>query len=404
MKKDWKYIGYLGAALVIYLIFALSAPRELDWRVTLRHDDKIPFGTYAFGKILPAAFKGKEIKQTNITLYETIDSLGNNPVNFIAIATAFSIDPTDLKTLFNNVSNGGYAFISAEDFYGVIRDTLSITTEDYFYIEEHRHFWTDDDDTSTFTFLNPSLHTENKFKFPRKNVHNIIECNDSNLDVTVIAKNDVDLPITIKIKWGKGAFIINSTPLAFSNIYLVDGVNHEFATTTLSHLPSHDVVWSEYYQVGRRESEASLRFILGNEALRWGYYIMMGAVVFFILFEIKRKQRIIPVIPPVENTTLEFVQTIGDLYFQSQDHKNIAEKKISYFMEHIRVKYWLSPRNLDEPFINSLARKSGKPEKEIRALITTIQAIQLVPEIQEHELIDLNRKLEIFYEHNKSTP
>ena len=73
-------------------------------------------------------------------------------------------------------------------------------------------------------------------------------------------------------------------------------------------------------------------------------------------------------------------------------------------MEHIRVKYWLAPRILDEQFINTLARKSGKPEKEIRALVAKIQAIQLVPVIQELDLIDLNRQLEIFYEHNKSTP
>jgi hypothetical protein len=401
LKKDWKYIVYLAGALVIYLAFALSAPRELDWRVTLSHDDKIPFGAYAFGQILPSVFEGKDIKKNNVTIYETMDSLNRKPVNFISLSQSFSLEGSDLKTLLDNVSAGGYAFISANNYHGTFADTLKISTNDYFFMSEHSHFWSNCDDSSTFTFVNRQIVPTDSFKFPRKNVHDYITVDDQGLDITVIAQNDVGLPVTIRVNWGKGAFILNSTPLAFSNIYLLDKQNHQFATTTLSHLPLHDVIWSQYFQEGRLESRTPLRFILGDEALRWAYYIMVISLLVFILFEAKRRQRIIPIITPVQNTTLEFVQTIGDLYFQSQDHKNIAEKKISYFMEHLRVKYWLAPRVLDEPFINSLARKSGKSEKDIRALIDTIQMIQNMPHVNEHQLIDLNRKLEIFYEHQK---
>jgi hypothetical protein len=399
VKKDWKYIVYLGGALMIYLIFALSAPRELDWRVTLRHDDKIPFGTYAFGEILPTIFKGKGISQNNQTIYETMDSVGSVPTNFISISTSFSLEGADLKTLFNNVSEGGYAFISAHNFYGSFSDTLSILTHDYFYDDDHSHFWSDEEDSSVFTFANPLIVEQDTFRYPRKNVHNAIDCSDMKLHAKVISKNDVNLPVTILIKWGKGAFILNSTPLAFSNIYMLDKQNYKFATTTLSYLPMRDIIWTDYYQAGRLESQTPLRFILGNEALRWSYYLIIGALIVFVIFEAKRRQRIIPLIKPMENTTLEFVHTIGDLYFQSQDHKNIAEKKIGYFMEHLRVKYWLAPRKIDEPFINSLARKSGKSEKDIRALIEAIQNIQSMPNVNEHQLIDLNRKLEVFYEH-----
>jgi hypothetical protein len=144
------------------------------------------------------------------------------------------------------------------------------------------------------------------------------------------------------------------------------------------------------------ESSTPLRFILSNESLRWAYYITIVSVLVFIGFEMKRKQRIIPVIPPLENTTLEFVGTIGNLYYQSAEHKNIAEKKINFLMDQIRSKYWLNTNVLDEAFINALARKSGKAEEDVRSLMKSISAIQVKERISSEELIDLNKKIEKF--------
>ena len=76
-----------------------------------------------------------------------------------------------------------------------------------------------------------------------------------------------------------------------------------------------------------------------------------------MVFEMKRKQRIIPVINPLANTTLEFVGTIGDLYYQSAEHKNIAEKRIHFLMDQIRAKYWINTDKLDEIFIQTLSPK-----------------------------------------------
>ncbi len=112
----------------------------------------------------------------------------------------------------------------------------------------------------------------------------------------------------------------------------------------------------------------------------------------------KRKQRIIPVITPLLNTTLEFVGTIGNLYYQSAEHKNIAEKKIHFLMDQIRSKYWLNTNALDESFIVALARKTGKGEDDVRTLVKSIAAIQAKDRISSEELIDINKKIEKFSE------
>ena len=115
-----------------------------------------------------------------------------------------------------------------------------------------------------------------------------------------------------------------------------------------------------------------------------------------MIFEAKRKQRIIPIIKPLQNTTLEFVSAIGNLYYQNNEHKSIADKKINFLMEHIRTKYWMSTAKLDDSFIYTLARKAGKSETDVRDLFRTIQVIHGMDYISAEELVSLNSKIEKF--------
>ena len=110
----------------------------------------------------------------------------------------------------------------------------------------------------------------------------------------------------------------------------------------------------------------------------------------------KRKQRIIPIVKPLGNTTLEFVSTIGNLYYQSGEHKNIAEKKIHFFMDRLRSKYWLNTAHLDDAFVVMASKKAGRNEEEVRDLVKVINSIRAKEKITEDELIDLNNRIEKF--------
>jgi hypothetical protein len=391
MKKDWKYILYISLAFGLFVVVKLLSPKQYDWTVTYSHDDKDPYGAYALNELLPTIFPEKDIRHSYQTLYEIKDSLKRSG-SILIVASRFSADEEDTKALLNHVAEGGTAFIAAENFWGQFADTVDVSTYDYFFKEGN--IFTKKD-TAALRFANPRMDTVHEFYYRRDNIHNYFSRFDTTR-TTVIVKNDRGLPVTILVKWGKGNLILNSTPLVFSNIYLLAQQNHELISSMLSYLPEADVEWTEYYHVGRMESRTPLRFILMNEPLSWAYYLTVITVLVFMIFEMKRKQRIIPVIKPLANTTLEFVSTIGNLYFQNKEHKSIAEKKISFLMEHIRTKYWLSTTNLDESFIQTLARKSGRSEESVRALLKTIGTIQGEKEISSAQLIDLNRKIEKF--------
>jgi hypothetical protein len=150
--------------------------------------------------------------------------------------------------------------------------------------------------------------------------------------------------------------------------------------------------------LGRMEAATPLRFILTTEPLRWAYYLTLISILFFIVFEAKRKQRIIPVIKPLTNTTLEFVGTIGNLYYQRGDHKNIAEKKIQFFLDQIHSSYFINTANKDEAYLSLLTKKSGVPEETIQELFKTINQISEQEKISVTQLTLLNKLIEKFHQ------
>lgn len=393
MKKDWKYILYISLAFGLFVVVKLLSPKQYNWSMTFAHEDKNPYGAYAFNALAPGLFGEAKISHSYKTLYELKDSLRSDD-NVMIIASNFSADKEDTKVLLKHIAEGGSAFISAQYIWGHFADSLGLSTYDYFFKSGHLY---DKRDTATLQFSNLQLDTMQKYHYRRDNIHNYFNRFDSTR-TTVIAKNDYNLPVTIRMKIGKGNLILNSTPLILTNIYLLSSENHQFISKTMSYLPKQDVIWTEYYHLGRMEISTPLRFVLLNEPLRWAYYITITAVLLFMIFEMKRKQRVIPIIKPLSNTTIEFVNTIGNLYYQSSEHKNIAETKINFFMDQLRTKYWLNTTKLDDVFIATLARKSGHGEAEIRTLVNSIVAVKTKEEISAEELIALNRHIEKFHQ------
>lgn len=368
------------------------SPKQHNWSMTFAHEDKNPYGTYALNSLLPGIFSERKISHSYKTLYELKDSLAPSS-NIFVISGNFSADKEDTGVLLKHLEQGGSAFISAQYFWGHFSDTLNISTYDYFFNTGHLY---DRSDTSYLKMVNANLDTTAEFYYRRDNTHNYFNRFDSS-KTTVIAKNDYNYPVTIRMQVGKGNLILNSTPLIFSNIYLLSESNNEFVAKTLSYLPNKNLNWTEYYHLGRMEVSTPLRFILSNEALRWAYYIAIISILLFMIFEMKRKQRMIPVIKPLANTTLDFVGTIGNLYFQQGDHKNIIEKRINFFLEQLRAMYWLNTTQLDDTFVKVLSRKSGNNEVEIASLVSLIKSVRSKNSLTDEELFELNDKIEKFH-------
>jgi hypothetical protein len=394
MSRDWKYITYIGLLVLLLAYVLLSKTTQHDWRVTFSHLGDEPYGTSALNRLLPAFFDNQKITNSYKTLYELADSIRGE--NILIISSQFNPDKADTKLILEKVEQGSSVFISATYFYGALADTLGIRTADSFFQGSKSYTV---NDSSSLHLSGIWADTTTRFMFRQGNIPIYFSRVDS-VQASVLARNDYNQPVAIRIARGKGQLILNCTPMMFTNIYLLMDAHHQFVASLLSYLPEKPVYRTEFYHLGRMEAATPLRFILSNEPLRWAYYLTMIALILFIVFEAKRKQRIIPVIKPLANTTLEFITTIGNLYYQRGDHKNLAEKKIQYFFDYVHTHYALPTSKRDETFITLLARKSGKDAALVNELTLMIDRILASVRISEEELLQLNTQLEKFQSKN----
>ncbi|MGI9526286.1 MAG: DUF4350 domain-containing protein, partial [Weeksellaceae bacterium] len=128
------------------------------------------------------------------------------------------------------------------------------------------------------------------------------------------------------------------------------------------------------------------------------WYTMLAGVILFIIFNAKRRQRIVPVIEPNKNMSADFVKTIGNLYLQEGNYKDMAHKKATYFLNKARTDLFIDTHALDEVFWRRVKLKTGASEKDIQEVIPLIEkALHPQAPVQESELIRLNELLNKIY-------
>jgi len=114
----------------------------------------------------------------------------------------------------------------------------------------------------------------------------------------------------------------------------------------------------------------------------------------FMIFNAKRRQRIIPIKVPLQNTTVDFTKTIGNLYLQEGNHHIIIDKKIIYFLEKIRTDYLIDTFHLDETFINRLHQKTGKDKADIENIVRLIKRHRNNLPSTEKDVIEISKAID----------
>ena len=389
-KKNIKYLIPITVTIIILTLVKVSEPEEIDWNESFSKNDKIPYGGYIIYDIAGELFGDEEIGLTEFPIYNILKENYYYNTNYIFINSYFSPDILDTEYLLNFVAEGNQVFISAFSIYGSLADTLHINT--------YRTFLSEDSTNINFT-LSETI-SKNGFLFEKGNFESYFSEYDTSL-AQVLGTNDDGNTNFIRIKYGNGDIFLNTVPLAFTNYHLLYSGNEQYVYKVLSHLPAQKTLWDEYYKVGNKYSASALQYILSQESLKWAYYLLLSSIVLFIFFYGRRRQRIIPLIEPLKNTTLEFVHTVGNLYYQQKDYKNIAEKKISYFLDYIRNRYFIKTSSFDENIICNISEKSSVSKGKVKSIFQEIEKIKSSKIISEEELIDINYQIEKFYERTK---
>ena len=385
MKKDLKYYLALGVCAAVAVLLHALTPTPLNWSPSFSAADKIPYGNYILLKVLPHIFPQRAVNMTEESIFKMLKERSFEQTNYIFVNSGFAPDEVEAEILLDFVAVGNHVFIAAEQFAGKLADTLKIETE--------RNFLRPD--SVGVNFAQASLKSE-RYRYKTGTAMHYFSSFDTTKTV-VLGVNDRDQVNFIKLRWGQGNLLLSSIPLAFTNYNMLAADNGDYVVKALSHLPVQDTFWDEYYKVSREVVATPIRYILSRAPLKWALCLVLAALVLYIVFEGKRRQRVIAVIEPLPNHTLEFVETVGRLYYQQGDHKNIAAKKVKYFLEHVRTHLGVDLPYTSAEWPTRVAEKMGKPAAQIAELCDDIKKIDSADMIADEELAAFNRRLETFH-------
>ncbi|MBN2426020.1 MAG: hypothetical protein JXR46_06585 [Calditrichaceae bacterium] len=378
------YVFLISGFLILFLV-QLCDKDGLDWRPTFSNEEKIPFSAFILYDLLDELFPEQDILISYNSFYQAADSTDFRGSNWIFMNTQFNPDFLDTDKMLNYVSAGNCVFISAAYVTGPLADSLKL----------HSGFTVFTGDSIQLNFLDTGIKLQKPYPIQKIGMYNYFSSYDTS-KVTVLGRDESGKVNFIKNQYGKGFFLLHSVPYAFTNYQILKKGTLAYQAGAFTYLPVQRTIWDEYYKESRAELKSPLKYIFNRQPLRWAYYTSLIGLLLFMVFAARRRQRSIPVVQPPKNDTLGFVKTVAGLYFQHGDHKNLIEKKVTYFSETLRSKLYIQEEPFTEQFINALSAKTGVKEEKVQKLFDHLADLRKRPKVLEKDLLDANGEIDKF--------
>ena len=431
MDKNRKniFLALLGALLLIVLaVWSTQNHEGYSWKETFKKDSKDPYGLFAVHQLLEnytTASSFIELKDSLAGQFpEGIEDEGAS--NYVYFGEGLFMRPQDRDALLAFVSDGNKAFISAKVlpfdlmFYLYFKECTSEPWNGLMSLQDSNvnvNFHHNDlfkKDGYTFNFSLDHLSTPTSWHyFPDTYFCDIAE---GLYPIGYSNNSDVNF---VQIPYGNGSFYLHSQPKIFTNLFMVSDDGREYAEKALSHLNDGPIYWDEFSRIPEHlatnfnnnyrnstatnhlSTESPLQYILEQPPLAWAWYLLLSLGLIFMVIRAKRRQRIIPVSLPPQNTSLQFLQTIGWLFFQKGEHQQLAVEAIKLFRTHVKERYGLAWGNKDPYFIQQLINRSGVDEELITKIIKDTNNIPRYTGLLGPELVKFHQRLERFYKEAK---
>jgi len=381
MNKTFKIYALIFIIIMVILaLLEVNKKEVVDWRKNFDVNEKSPFGLFVFNQEVKDLFKNN-LKKVDVTAYDYYNENQKKPHNILVIES--EIDTESWNKILDEVSKGSDAMLIIAKMPKEISDSIGFYDSQISFEDKNVLKLTDKKYQNDFIKLD---------KFPSGRGFSYIKPGVEVLGKTVEEDNS-DQANFIKAKLGKGNIYVHCEPLFLTNYYLLKSGNTQYTQDVFSYLKDRETLW--FVEANTKESRFFMRFILGNPALKYAWWLLLSGLVLFIFFNAKRKQRIVPIIEPLKNTSLDFVKSIGNLYLQEGDFHDMMAKKAQYFLNKVRLDLLIDTQNLDDEFAKKLQLKTGKNIEIINESVSLIKKAQNpYASVMKEDLIRMNKLLD----------
>lgn len=385
-------IPVLVGVLVIVLLlqFSHNSKPSFDGRFTLDRKAKTPYGTYVANEIIKEEFLSAQVKVNKQPLYDWNGAQFDSGGQALIIVDNY-FDPTEneLDHLTAFAQKGNIVLISALEMSATAQKFFHLSQPSIYQYYSSYRFNTLFPDQAFGVYLDTAVFASKEtYYYPGAKYGNKFSTSNPTFTYPLGYNEDSTLNM-VAIDSKSGSLYLHAAPAVFTNFFLLYRDNHTYFRQLLSLIPPETklIHWDEYFLRNQNQSGQKGKGILSvffeYSSFRWAFWAVLGLIGIFLITEVQRRQRLLPVKTKPLNESLDFVETIGNLYFEKGDNKNIADKLTKLFLEQVRSKYAMATSSLDPVFIKTLSIKSGIPLIEVESVINRVKDLHLMQQVDD---------------------
>ncbi len=391
MKGARKFIILMVLLFVGLFVLQMRLPKKFVWNQTYSHADKQPFGCYVFDSVLSQSMpNGYQV--TRQSFLQINEAYKGKNVSVLTIMDSQDFSSTDVNQLLAIANRGGKVMLVYGSEQGEeLAKKLKVEVEGYNSFNLNYLLRKKGQGQKVMDFIywdsESLVYPNSKYLTYDDMLGTNIKCS-SDIPATRLAYcynrpyniRRAKESVAVSVPYGKGKVFLLSTPLLFTNYGMLTGNTSEYIFRLMSQIADLPVIRTEAYMTTEAMMEAQqspLREFVKRPALRWALYLTMLGVILFMIFTARRRQRVIPIITPPANKSLEFIQLIGTLYYQRKDHADLVRKKFLLFTAEVRRRSGIniSDVNNDGSEYPLLAEKMGMQPAEVERILREIRLV-----------------------------
>ncbi len=432
MKGSHKYVLFITVFVLVCFALGQRMPRRFVWEASFSHNDRQPFGCHVFDSIMTESMPrgyavlrktftqiNNDKKMRNSNLLVLCDLMSLNAIDLrsmdsllrrgshVMIAVLQSADArTDSTIAYNyGLSYNGSIYFNVDNIKNFLRgmnayesyDTLFWRNPDTTYppmqassfnsisggsvIVDRRMCETVKFDTLLWKYSETIVPEEQNQYFryyvarkkEMRKKNKLKEYNDSAEWLGQVLNENITqkTPVAVTRSIGNGKLTVVAMPLAFTNYGVLDRQLLPVVMRLMTQIADCPVIRTTAYTKTTSDYEAELspmRYVLNKKPLRHAWYLTVFALVLFCVFKARRRQRIIPVVSPPKNHTLEFAKLIGTLYYHRGDNADLLRKKFTFFAERLRTTLQVDilEHKLPPDAARLIARRTSLKEEQVK--------------------------------------
>ncbi len=384
----------LAIAALVYL--EANQPKPLNWFPSYHQDDKIPLGSKVLYDLMEDKL-GDRMQVNTRPPFEVIeqDSLSGT---FFFLNDYILFEEAELNAMLHWVSQGNTLFMASTSYSARMLDTLQLDMNSAVLVDKLAT-------EPLLELVHPELKTKAPYYLDRDVAvryfeeidtleHTVLGIVDVYKDTLALQNNYINF---LKVPFENGLIYLHNQPEVFSNYFLVQDENIGYTENVLAYLPTDGpIIWDGYYKSGKRIQISPLYLLLSNQHLKWAYYTVLIGMLLFVLFEGKRKQRSIPIQPPLQNKTYEYTRTIAGMYLNKKEYRKITEKQIALFFEYIRVHLRVPTEHLNARFMEAVAARSNNTLEDTKTIFSEIEQLQQRATLSKEDVMNLYQHITEF--------